>query len=102
MINEVNLTDTEKEAIKYFWLDYAESEEEGAGWFCYQDYMRIHPDYRDSSCECLEDVVEWYQAAIQHPLNDETTTRLSARIIKVFDEECYTCKHAPGNQSPSA
>jgi hypothetical protein len=55
------LTEVEKQAIAYFKLEYAESDEPGAGWFCYTDMFNLHPDYPGSSCECLSDVVEWYQ-----------------------------------------
>jgi len=54
------LTKTDKAALEYFNLDYAKSDEPGAGWFAYDQYDDRHPDYPGSSCECLEDVVRWY------------------------------------------
>ena len=56
------MTDEEEAAIKYFDLEYAESDEVDAGWFAYTNISDLqHPDYPGSSCECLSDVVEWYR-----------------------------------------
>lgn len=64
-MTERTLTKLEQAAIEYFNLDYAESDEPDAGWFCYTDCFNLHPEYPGSSCECLHDVVEWYLAAQQ-------------------------------------
>lgn len=65
------LSSVEQDALDYFNLDYAESSEEDAGWFCYTDIENIRHDYRGSSCECLENVVQWYEARPQESWIDE-------------------------------
>jgi len=59
------LSDLEIAAIQHFNLDFAESDEPGAGCFCYTDCFDLHPEYPGSSCECLSDVVGWYKTAQQ-------------------------------------
>lgn len=59
------LNKIEKIALAYFGLEYAKSQEPGAGWFAYTNHFNLHPDYPGSSCECLEDVVSWYISAQQ-------------------------------------
>ena len=55
------LTEEEKAAIEYFNLEYAESDEPGAGWFAYTEMFNLHTDYPGTSSECLSDVVGWYR-----------------------------------------
>ena len=58
----MKLTQKQQAALAYFGLTYAKSDEPGAGWFAYADYPP-HPEYPGSSCECVEDVVAWYEQA---------------------------------------
>lgn len=58
------LTEEEQAALDYFDLDYAESDEPGAGWFAYtRGFEDGKNNYPGTSCECLEDVVRWYHKA---------------------------------------
>ena len=52
----------QKDALDYFHLYYAKSEERGAGWFAYMS-QDTQAGYPGSSCECIEDVVRWYGIA---------------------------------------
>lgn len=68
----MRLTKKQQAALDYFGLVFAKSEERGAGWFAYDDSPYGSPtknNYPGSSCECIEDVVEWYEVALQkmHP-----------------------------------
>lgn len=68
----MKLNKTQQKAINYYSLDFAESDEPGAGWFAYttDDTRSTYPG---SSCECIEDVADWYikelhaQAGTQPP-----------------------------------
>lgn len=61
----MRLTKKQQAALDFFGLEFAKSEEQGAGWFAYTDYPDDPPknNYPGSSCECIEDVVRWYEAA---------------------------------------
>lgn len=58
----MRLTKKQQAAIDFFELDFAKSDELGAGWFVYCDHEPLN-GYPGSSCECIEDVVGWYEAA---------------------------------------
>lgn len=60
------LTKKQQAALEYFGLDYAKSDEPGAGWFAYtRGTDPGQNNYPGSSCECLEDVVDWYEKTLQ-------------------------------------
>jgi len=58
-ITKPKLTKIQQLALNYFELDFAQSDEVGAGWFAYTSEITL-TSYPGSSCECIEDVVTWY------------------------------------------
>jgi hypothetical protein len=90
-----NLTKLEQRALVYFGLDYAESDEEGAGWFCYTQTPDGLNDYPGSSCECLSDVVEWY---VQTPDGARDAVQEVAQLeqeLVTLREQSILWHHAP-------
>lgn len=60
----MKLTKEEQSAIEFYALDFAESSEEGAGWFAYT--TEDTPDsYPGTSCECVEDVALWHKQQLK-------------------------------------
>lgn len=58
------LTKKQQKVIDYFGLTYAKSDEPGAGWFVYTKSTK-HPYYPGSSCECLDNAVNWYDERLR-------------------------------------
>lgn len=56
----MKLTRAQQRALDYFGLDFAKSDEPGAGWFAYTRNPGGENNYPGTSCECLVTVVEWY------------------------------------------
>lgn len=69
----MKLTNEERDAIAFFGLQYAKSEELEAGWFCYTNRPHEEPlnNYPGSSCESLDDVVRWYREAQKKECSEE-------------------------------
>jgi hypothetical protein len=53
------LTKVQERALEYFALDFAESDEPGAGWFAYTT-EDTPAGYPGSSCETIEDAARWF------------------------------------------
>ena len=94
----MRLTKTEKRAIEYWGLEYAESWEKDAGWFVYTTRETI-PTYPGSGCECLESAVEWYKAevlrtqAIHHKDGNARNNNLdNLAVVSVRENRSRKCK----------
>jgi hypothetical protein len=59
----MRITKKQIAALDYFGLEFAKSDEPGAGWFAYDDKGGAINKYPGSSCETIDDVVRWYEAA---------------------------------------
>jgi hypothetical protein len=59
----MRITKKQIAALDYFGLEFAKSDEPDAGWFAYDDKGEAIHNYPGSSCETIDDVVRWYEAA---------------------------------------